>query len=102
MDEAYDVLETLLTTDLYMVGNNLTVADFCCVATVSTLNLIRPMNKERHSKVLSWMARCAELPYYYEANQKGADELFRFYTQKMIDNKTVADKFDKKNVIVYK
>lgn len=102
MDEAYDVLETLLTTDLYMVGHNLTVADFCCVATVSTLNLIRPMNKERHSKVLSWMARCAELPYYYEANQKGADELFRFYTQKMIDNKTVADKFDKKNVIVYK
>lgn len=90
MDESYDFLEAFLKTDLFMVGNTLTVADFCCVATAYTLHQIRPMNKEKHSKVFAWMERLAKLPYYYEANQKGADEAGVFFKLKLADNKAKA------------
>lgn len=73
-----------------MVGNTLTVADFCCIATAYTLHQIRPMNREKHSKVFAWMERLAKLPYYYEACQKGADQAGVVFKIKLADNKAKA------------
>lgn len=85
-------MEAFLKTDLYMVGNTVTVADFCCIATLSTLHEIRPMNMGKHSKVFAWMERLARLSYYYEVNQKGAYDLGQLFKQTLAANKVKIQK----------
>lgn len=86
IEEAYDILEIFLKKDLFMVGNKLTVADFCCVATASTLNFLHPMDKKKHANVLDWIERCSKLPFYYEFNQKGAEDLAKLYRDTVAAN----------------
>lgn len=89
IDEAYDILEIFLKMDLFMVGNKLTVADLCCIATASSLNLLHPMDKKKHSNVLDWIERCSKLPFYYECNQKGAEELAKMYRDSLAANRAL-------------
>ncbi|EDW91639.1 glutathione S-transferase 1 [Drosophila yakuba] len=70
--DGYGHLETFLGENPYLTGDTLTVADFCCAATASSLPAFLPLEPEKYPKVAAWLERLQELPYYEEANGLGA------------------------------
>ncbi|XP_077286502.1 glutathione S-transferase 1-like [Arctopsyche grandis] len=70
LEEALGFLEKFLDGDHWIAGDMLTIADLCCVATVTSINEILPVNSERYPNVHEWMENCKKLPYY-EENAKG-------------------------------
>ncbi|XP_030753906.1 glutathione S-transferase 1-like [Sitophilus oryzae] len=72
--QAYQSLETLLEGNTYVTGNELTIADFSLVATVSSTNsVLVPVASNTYPKITAWLARMQSLPYYNNANQVGVD-----------------------------
>uniref|UniRef100_T1GW09 Uncharacterized protein n=1 Tax=Megaselia scalaris TaxID=36166 RepID=T1GW09_MEGSC len=71
--EGYDFLEKFLANSNYLVGNSLTVADLCCIATISSL-VFAPIDPSKYPKLTEWIKRMKVLPYY-ETNEKGASQL---------------------------
>lgn len=68
--EGFDFLEKFLANSNYLVGNSLTVADICCIATVSSL-VFAPIDPAKYPKLTEWIKRMKMLPCY-ETNEKGA------------------------------
>lgn len=64
INDAYDLLEKFLETDEYLVGNDLTIADFCALCTVSTLRLHAPLDPDTYPKILGWIERLSQIPAY--------------------------------------
>lgn len=65
---AIDLLEVFLKDDSYFVGNCLTVADLCILATLTTIINYFPLDDERHSKLIIWLNKLKQLPYYEKVN----------------------------------
>lgn len=58
-----------------LVGNNLTLADLACIASITSGLAFIPISKEKYPKLTAWTKLMEKLPYYQEINQKGVDEL---------------------------
>lgn len=73
ISSALDLTEKFLETDDYMVGNQLTVADFCCASTVLALDYHIPLTL-KYPKTHAWLQRLSQIPYFnelsIEANKK--------------------------------
>ncbi|XP_065073873.1 glutathione S-transferase 1-like [Ochlerotatus camptorhynchus] len=74
VQKAYQLLEDTLVDD-YVVGNSLTIADFSCVSSISSVMGVIPMDKDKYPKIDAWLDRLIALPYYEEANGSGAVQL---------------------------
>ncbi|KAL5291866.1 GstE2.2 family protein [Megaselia abdita] len=72
--EAYDYMEEFLSKQKYLAGDHLTIADLCCVCTITSGLLYAQISEERYPKISDWIKRLSTLPYYEETNQKGNDE----------------------------
>lgn len=64
----YDILNRFVEITLFVCGDEVTIADFCLAATTLSLIDIVPLNPDEHSRILSWLNRMAELPYYEDLN----------------------------------
>lgn len=84
---AYDTTEQLLQGNDYLVGNNLTVADLCCVASVSSLNIHVQVDAVKYPNISAWLNRLSKLPYYNELNDKPVKAFQAFIAQKKTANK---------------
>lgn len=77
IEEALEQLNSFLQGRQWIVGSNLTIADFLIIATIATIEAIRfPFAK--YSNVVDWYNRAKEkmAPFGYEQiNQKGASDL---------------------------
>lgn len=82
-----DTLEIFLNDDLYFVGNNLTVADFSILATVTTLMNYVELDGKRYPKIFAWLNRMKELPYYEEANGKPLDKMVKAFAERINPSK---------------
>ncbi|XP_017077585.1 glutathione S-transferase 1 [Drosophila eugracilis] len=71
--DAYGHLETFLGENRYLKGSSLTVADFCCGATASSLAAVLELDQEKYPKVAAWLERLTELPHYEEDNSRGLE-----------------------------
>ncbi|XP_037953511.1 glutathione S-transferase 1-like [Teleopsis dalmanni] len=87
IQKCYDILENFLKEHTYLCGEELTIADFCCVATVTSVDDVAPIDEYKFPKVLAWMKRLAELPYYDEINRTGAEELKQIFREKLTENR---------------
>lgn len=65
---AFDLLEVFLKDDLFFVGNCLTVADLCILATLTTIINYFPLDEGRHPKLIIWVNRMKQLEYYERVN----------------------------------
>ncbi|ENN79728.1 glutathione S-transferase 1-like [Dendroctonus ponderosae] len=74
LQEAYGLLELILNKRKFVAGDSMTIADFNIVATLSTTEVVVPMEKE-YPRIDAWYAKMRQLPYY-GINVKGV-ELFR-------------------------
>ncbi|XP_058815240.1 glutathione S-transferase E14-like isoform X2 [Topomyia yanbarensis] len=75
IEEAIDCLEIYLNSTKFVACDELTVADFSIVATLSTLETVCPISESRWPKVKAWYEEMQRLAYYYEANQVGLSKL---------------------------
>ncbi|CAG9860483.1 unnamed protein product [Phyllotreta striolata] len=73
LEEALGFLDVFLEGNDFVTGKNLTIADCCLAASISTIVAVG-WDISPYSNVFNWMARCSlAIPDYAEANQKGAD-----------------------------
>lgn len=80
--QAYEFLEKFLEEDLFLVGNSLTIADLCAIATTESLNTLVEIDENKYPNVVAWMKRLQELPYY-SINREGAEKLAEMFHAKM-------------------
>lgn len=70
VNECYGFLEKFLKNDPYLVGNSITVADYCCVASVSTIQYAVPIDSDSYPKLSEWFEAMKTVPFYDEINGK--------------------------------
>ncbi|CAG9767479.1 unnamed protein product [Ceutorhynchus assimilis] len=69
VSQAYQSLEVLLEGKNFVAGNEVTIADFSLVSTVSSCNsAIVPIASNTYPRITAWLSRMQALPYY-ESNQ---------------------------------
>ena len=73
--ESYKFLDKFLRDKNYLIGPSLTVADLCCVATVSTATIITPIATQKYPNLSTWYRTCKNLPYYEQGNGVGLNKL---------------------------
>mgnify|MGYP003348044489 CR=1 FL=1 len=73
LQEAYDFLEEFLENQEWMAGNHLTIADLSLISTVTSADILVPIDYKKYQNIFAWVKRCQNLPYYKEANQVGLD-----------------------------
>ncbi|XP_055635895.1 glutathione S-transferase 1-like [Toxorhynchites rutilus septentrionalis] len=76
VEKSYQILENTLVNE-YVAGDSLTIADFSCISSVSSLMGIIPIDEQKYPKIHAWIKRLKALPYYEEANGSGADEVVK-------------------------
>ncbi|XP_018564047.1 glutathione S-transferase 1 isoform X2 [Anoplophora glabripennis] len=72
--DAYNSLETLLERSTYVAGEQVTIADFSIVTTLTSANVLVPVASNRFPKISEWLVKMQALPYYASANQVGLDQ----------------------------
>lgn len=77
MIEPYALLEASLKTSQtkYIVSDNLTIADFSIISSISSIETVVPVDKTKYPLLYAYKLRLEALPYYHEANQVGSDNL---------------------------
>lgn len=71
IEKIFEVLDSFVSDSPYMCGDDITIADFALVSSISSLNIIAPIDPVGFPKLAEWMERMAELPYYEEKNGYG-------------------------------
>lgn len=94
MQQAYDGLEKCLNIAPYLCGKNVTIADLCALATVSSAVLFATIDQKKYPLLGAWFRRLCLLPCY-RRNQEGVDLLESFVKELMVANKKAlkADKW---------
>ncbi|KAH8297205.1 hypothetical protein KR044_006695 [Drosophila immigrans] len=62
--EVYDFVETFLKGHEYIAGDQLTVADFSLISTVSSLPAYVEIDPAKYVNISAWIKRLEKLPYY--------------------------------------
>ena len=83
----WPILEGFLENTNYLCGNELTIADFCCIASVCSFDALIDIDYTKYPKVLAWKNRIAELPYYESLCAKGGKLLQNVVLQKLEANR---------------
>ncbi|XP_030024609.2 glutathione S-transferase 1-like [Manduca sexta] len=78
--EGYDILEKYLSKTAYVAGDDVTVADVSCVATLSSLNSIVPVDK-KYIKIHNWWGQLQNEEWYQKINVPGMKLLDGFIKQ---------------------
>ncbi|XP_013108646.1 glutathione S-transferase 1 [Stomoxys calcitrans] len=87
IQKCWEIMESFLKDHPYLCGDNMTIADMCCVATITSVNDVAPIDEFKFPKFLAWLKRMAELPYYKDTNEEGAEELKRIFKEKLAENR---------------
>lgn len=80
--EAFAFLEAFLENHKWMAGEQMTIADLCIGASVTSLATVHSveklMNHDKYPRLHAWLNRLKALPYYEEANGIGLEKLKAF------------------------
>jgi glutathione S-transferase len=88
--EALEFAEIFLASNQYIAGNQLTIADFSCLTTISTILILDVFEESRFPKVCAWVKRLQQLEYYQEANGTALETVKRMFNEKLAANKAAA------------
>ncbi|XP_037035125.1 glutathione S-transferase 1-1-like [Bradysia coprophila] len=91
INEGYEFMEKFLKNDSYLVGDSVTVADFCCVATVSTIQYAVPIDPDTYPKVAEWFENMKSIPFYEEINGKNVEILEQVVLGELEKNRAAAE-----------
>lgn len=89
LDEPYALLEIFLSSNAFLVSDQLTLADICASQTTYILSRFAPLNEEHNANVISWLNRIKEeIPFYDEITKEYVDQFHEIITNKIESNKT--------------
>nr|AIL23541.1 glutathione S-transferase epsilon [Tenebrio molitor] len=74
VEEAYGFVEKFLQGQDWIAGDAVTIADFSIIPSITTLDLVVPIDPERFPNVVAWIGRAEKLPCY-DVNKRGLDQL---------------------------
>lgn len=74
-------LDSFVENSLWFAGDKVTLADLTILANVTQIRACG-YNMVQHVHLSKWLERCKALPGY-EENQKGADEIGKFFKSKI-------------------
>ncbi|XP_059046565.1 glutathione S-transferase 1-like isoform X2 [Achroia grisella] len=74
---AYRDLECMLVGRTWLGGSWPTLGDISIAATISTLQILVPIDKLKYPRLSSWLYRMSEELFYITANKKGLGEFSR-------------------------
>ncbi|CAH0546307.1 unnamed protein product [Brassicogethes aeneus] len=80
--EAYGFLENYLEKTKFVSGDNITIADLSIIATVTTCNVMVPIDETKFPKLAGWIKEMEKLSYY-DANQVGLDIITSWIKSKL-------------------
>lgn len=66
-------MEAFLANGKYVCGDTITIADYCCIATISSVDKVAPIDAAKYPKLLAWIKLMEALPIYQENAQGAAD-----------------------------
>ncbi|EDW01857.1 glutathione S-transferase 1 [Drosophila grimshawi] len=69
--EAYEFVEVFLKDQDYIAGDQLTIADFSLIASISSMVAYVEIDSIKYPKLTAWINRMQQFPFYAE-NEKGA------------------------------
>ncbi|KAK4876453.1 hypothetical protein RN001_012875 [Aquatica leii] len=70
MNDSYEILDAFLKNRKWAAGDDLSLADFSLISTVTTTDVFVPVDTDKYKNIATWIKRAEELPYYH-ANQDG-------------------------------
>ncbi|CAF4876637.1 unnamed protein product [Pieris macdunnoughi] len=74
IETAYSDLDEILAARPWITGSLLSIADISIASTISTLNILVPVDKNRFPNLVRWMYKMSEEYFYGTANEKGLEE----------------------------
>lgn len=83
----YEAVENYLKSGEFLCGDKMTIADLCCLASLSSCDRIALIDTKKYPKFSKWMESMKKLPYYEKANGEGAVILQNFVLQAVEENK---------------
>lgn len=82
VNAAYDILDKYLQKTKFVAGNHLTVADVSCVATISSLDALVPVDN-KYAKLKAWWSSLQEEEWYQKGNLTGLAQFEGFIKSKL-------------------
>lgn len=79
METALGFFDKFLESSKYAAGDELTVADFALVATISSYDVSAGFDLSPYKNIVRWYALCRETVPGYEINQSGAEEFKKYF-----------------------
>ncbi|XP_047035011.1 uncharacterized protein LOC124641048 [Helicoverpa zea] len=70
----YEFAEKFLASSQWFAGDQITLADICCVSSISTMNEIIPIDKDLYPNLAGWLKRCGEQEFYKKGNEPGLEQ----------------------------
>jgi len=77
IQKCWTIMETFLENGEYVCGNDITIADYCCIATISSIDKIAVVDSEKYPNLFAWMKRMKAIPFYESENAEGAADFQR-------------------------
>lgn len=87
---ALPIVEAFLENNEYVCGNQITLADFCFIATLSSVDRIIGIDGDKYPKINGWMKRMASVPNYEVLNGEGAKILQDYIFERLKENQDKA------------
>lgn len=78
LQKCWPIMEAFLERGPYLCGTNMTIADFCCFATVSSIDNVTIDEPEKYPHLMAWIERMSANPLHQTINVEGAD-IFKKY-----------------------
>lgn len=85
--KTFDAVENYLKSGEFICGDKMTIADLCCLASLSSVDSIIPIDAGKYPKFTKWLDALKKLPYYEKANGEGAEVLQCFVLKEVEENK---------------
>ncbi|XP_052756980.1 glutathione S-transferase 1-like [Galleria mellonella] len=82
INSAYTLIEKFFTAP-WLAGDELTLADICCVSSISTLNEIVPINGSLYPNLLAWLERCSNEDICKKGNEPGLLQIRQMLKSKL-------------------
>lgn len=81
-DEAFILLNTLLEGKAYAAGDELTIADFCLITCVATLDFYVRVDESKYPNLAAWFKKIKRLPCY-GVSESGLENYKKLVTERL-------------------
>lgn len=85
----YKIWEMCLHEGDFLVGDSMTVADLSCIPLVTSFNDLIPIDVKKFPKLLNYIERMCQLPYYDTINKAGAETLIGVIREQLKENNRI-------------